>query len=100
MTGDDVLWAVIPYRNEDSDPAVQFLKVAPAAVTVQAGGTAAVTVTDGTSGAVVQGATIDGVLTDAQGKATLGFKTEGFFQYKATKVGDVRSNVLNVTVTN
>lgn len=54
--------------------------------------------TDGKSGAPAQGAVIDGVITDANGKAVLRFPKRGAFSYKATKADAVRSNALVVEV--
>ena len=76
-----------------------LLKLVPAAVTVKRGTGFAVTVTDGRTGTAVQNASVDGVHTDVDGKATLFLFDAGFFQFKAHKTGDVRSNVMNVTVT-
>lgn len=67
VTGDNVLWAVIPGPYGTG---VYYLKVTPAAVTVKVGAKNMATVTDGKSGVVVQNATTA--------------KT-GFFQYKATR---------------
>lgn len=100
--GDEVLWAFITVKDTDSsntDLSVLFLKLAPTTVTVKKGKGTTVTVTDGRTGVVVQNASVAGVKTDADGKATLYFFETGFFQYKAHKTGDVRSNVMNVTVT-
>lgn len=91
--GDDVVWAFV------TDVGV-FLKLAPAAVTVKEGKGFVVTVTDGRTGLAVQNASVDGVHTDAAGKATLYLFRTGFFQFKAHQTGSVRSNVMNVTVTN
>lgn len=57
------------------------------------------TVTDERTGAVVKDASVDGVHTDANGEATLYLFNTGFFQSKAHQTGSVRSNVMNVTVT-
>lgn len=98
VPGDTVLWAWIPARNErpiDSN----FLKVSPETLKVKQYATGTVTVTDGRTGKAVQGAVVDGVTTGTDGKATITFHHKGFQQYKATRTGDVRSNVLNVTVT-
>ena len=103
--GDEVLWAFITYSPCcDTDPACcdkpfVFLKLVPTAVTVKKGKGFVVTVTDGMSGAAVQNASVDGVHTDANGKATLYLFNPGFFQFKAHQTGSVRSNVMNVTVT-
>ena len=99
--GDEVLWAFIGVPSATgSDAAVLFLKLTPTAVTVKKGKGTVVTVTDGRTGIVVPSASVAGVKTDAKGKATLYFFEPGFHQFKAHKTGDVRSNVMNITVTN
>ena len=97
--GDDVLWAFITEPPGTGDSDVVFLALAPSSVTVKKGKGFVVTVTDGRTGAAVKGASVDGVRTDAGGKATLYLFNTGFFQFKAHQTGSVRSNVLNVTVT-
>ena len=101
--GDEVLWA---YLNEvwpvedDNAKSVSLLKLSPTAVTVKKGQGIAVTVIDGRTGNNTKGASVAGVKTDSQGKATLYFSKPGFYQFKAHRTGDVRSNRMNVTVTN
>lgn len=90
--GDQVLWAFDAFSKN------AFLKVDPGAITAKQGQAIMVTVTDGKTGAPVQGAVIDGVTTNASGKAVLRFWTQGVFTYKATKDDAIRSNVLVVTV--
>ncbi|CAF9923154.1 hypothetical protein IMSHALPRED_005865 [Imshaugia aleurites] len=101
--GDDVLWAFItlPAVGGDTNEAtgVSFLKLIPMSVTVKKGKGFTVTVTDGRSGNATQNASVAEVKTNAEGKATLYLFDAGFFQYKAHRTGDVRSNVMNVTVT-
>ena len=79
---------------------VSYLKLTPTTITVKKGTDFIVTVIDGRGGNVTEGASVAGVKTDAKGKATLSFSEPGFHQYKAHRTGDVRSNVMNVTVTN
>ena len=99
--GDSVLWAFITLPpNSDNTDKVLFLKLAPTSITVKKGKGFTVTVTDGRSGVAVQDASVDGVHTDASGKAALYLFSTGFFQFKAHQTGNVRSNVMNVTVTN
>ena len=98
--GDDVLWAFITEPPGTGDSDVVFLKLAPTSVTAKKGKGFVVTVTDGRTGAAVKNASVDGVHTDASGKATLYLFHTGFFQFKAHQPGSVRSNVMNVTVTN
>ena len=97
--GDEVLWAFIA-EPPCCDNHYVFLKLAPTVGTVQKGKGFVVTVTDGMTGAAVKNASVDGVHTDANGKATLYLFKAGFFQFKAHQTGSVRSNVMNVTVTN
>ena len=100
--GDDVLWAFTPRQDDDYTTVhgTPFLKLSPAAVTVKKGKKFKVTVIDGKSGTKIQGASVSGVTTDLQGTATLSFSKAGFYQFKATKIGTVRSNLISVTVTN
>lgn len=101
--GDNVLWAFKnqgPYGVGLDPPLPAFLKLEPETVTVKKGKGFTVTVTDGLSGNATQNASVDGVKTDAEGKATLYLFHTGFFQYKAHRGNDTRSNVMNVTVTN
>ena len=102
--GDDVLWAMItdsPFGFIGAEARnVSYLKLTPTSITVKKGKGFTVTVTDGRGGNATQGASVAGVKTDAKGKATLYLFEPGFYQYKAHRTGDVRSNVMNVTVTN
>lgn len=101
--GDDVLWAMItvfPTGFIGAVPRnVSYLKLTPTSVTVKKDKGFTVTVTDGRGGNATEGASVAGVKTDAKGKANLYFSKPGFYQYKAHRTGDVRSNVMNVTVT-
>jgi len=90
--GDHVLWAFDAFNK------VYFLKVEPEAAVVKVGKSLTVTVTDGMTGVVVPGATIDGVVTNAAGMATLTFKKVGVFELKATRSDSLRSNALIVAV--
>ena len=96
-----MLWAYItdPPGTDDTD-SILFLKLSPTVVTVKKGKGFVVTVIDGRSGVAVHNASVDGVHTDVNGKATLYLFNPGFFQFKAHQTGNVRSNVMNVTVTN
>lgn len=100
--GDDVLWAYMevgPSFNTDVNPERSFLKLEPTEVTVKRGQGFTVTVTDGRTGNLTQNAIVAGFKTNAQGEATIHLSKPGFFQYKAERVPDVRSNVMNVWVT-
>jgi plastocyanin len=90
--GDSVLWAFDAFNQN------AFLKVEPKQITAKKGQTKTVTVTDGSTGAPASGAVIDGVTTDAGGKATLTFPKRGIFTYKATRSDALRSNALVVVV--
>ena len=101
-----MLWAFITDPPADTGSGysndtfvVYFLKLTPTVVTVKKSKGFTVTVTDGRTGVAVENASVDGVHTDASGKATLYLFTTGFFQFKAHRTGNVRSNVMNVTVT-
>ena len=87
-----MLWAYNAFNLE------HFLKVSPAEVTVKKGKSETVTVVDGTTGTPVQGASIDGVTTDANGNAVLTFEKVGIFEFKATAADSLRSNKLVVIV--
>lgn len=91
-TSDQVLWAYDAFNKN------AFLKVEPSRITVRKNQPKIVTVTDGSTGAPAQGAVINGVTTDASGKATLTFPKPGVFTYKATKSDAIRSNALLVVV--
>ena len=76
-----------------------FLKVTPnVIVNAKAGSSHVVTVTDLLEKIPIQGASIAGALTDANGKATLKFPKAGAFRFKAERNDSVRSNALYVTV--
>ena len=53
---------------------------------------------DGRRGNATQNVTVAGVKTDATGNATIHLSQTGFFEYKASRSGDVRSNAMDVTV--
>ena len=88
-----------PIGVGESPRNVSYLKLTPTSITVKKGSGFTVTVIDGRGGNATQGASVAGVKTNAQGKATLYLSKPGFYQYKAHRTGDVRSNVMNVTVT-
>ncbi|KAI4201419.1 MAG: hypothetical protein LQ350_003257 [Teloschistes chrysophthalmus] len=90
--GDQVLWAFDAFSKS------YFLKVTPNVIAVKKGESKTVTVTDGTTGVPIANATIDGVTTDANGKATLVFPKLGVFDYKAERSDSIRSNALYVVV--
>ena len=90
--GDQVLWAFDAFSKS------YFLKVNPAYLAVKQGSTKTVKVTDGSTGAAIAGAVIDGVTTEANGNAALTFGKKGVFKYKAEKSDAIRSNALVVLV--
>ena len=90
--GDDILWAFDAFNK------VFFLKAEPAEAVVKEGGSLTVTVTDGTSGVPVPGASIDGVMTGADGVAVLAFPRKGVFTFKAQRSDSLRSNAIAVAV--
>jgi hypothetical protein len=67
---------------------------------VEAGRSAAVTVTDGTTGQPLEGATIAGVpgATGPDGRLDVSFEAEGIRSLKADRAASVRSNTLEVCV--
>jgi len=88
---DQVLWAFNAFN------ANAFLKLTGPSV-VKEGETATFAVTDGLTGDAVQGASIGGETTDANGHAVVMFKTPGAHTFKATKESTIRSNELVVLV--
>lgn len=59
-----------------------------------------VTVIDGSTNDPIEGASIGGQLTNADGHATLTFGTDGVHNLKAERADSIRSNTLKVIVTN
>lgn len=57
-----------------------------------------VTVTDGTCGCAISGATVGGATTDANGQAVLRFQSAGNVTLKAERADSVRSNALTVEI--
>ncbi|MDQ3648458.1 MAG: fibronectin type III domain-containing protein [Actinomycetota bacterium] len=90
-TGDEVLWTYDAFSKQHA------LKLAgpDSARTGQAFG---VRVTDGANGAPLAGASVGGKLTDAGGRATLGYAQPGVYRLKATRADSVRSPLLTVCV--
>jgi hypothetical protein len=62
------------------------------------GDTVTLTVTDWTTGDPVQGATVGGATTGADGKATITLANAGTQTFKASKAGQIRSNALSMAV--
>jgi len=88
-TGDSVLWA---FDAANKAP----LKLTGPVERVQAGALFNVTVTDALTGLPVAGASVDGVVSDANGVAKISL--DGSSTVKAEKEGWIRSNGVAVTV--
>ena len=88
-----------PSFNTNINLEISFLKLSPTTVTVKKGRSFTVTVIDGRNGNLTQNAIVAGIKTDALGKATIYPSKTGFFVYKASRTGDVRSSAMYVTVT-
>ena len=67
-------------------------------VVVKKGKEAVFTVIDGQAGVPIEGAEVNGQLTDVNGHVTLTFSHVGKQSFKATKEGTIRSNALSITV--
>ena len=94
QTGDDVLWAY------NASQTTVFLKVMPSTATIKKGGSVTFTITDGLSGKVQSGATIHGAQANTKGEVVVSYATTGYFPFKAKETGAVRSQLVEVTVTN
>ena len=90
--GDHVLWAFNAFNMK------YFLKLTgPTTTTV--GVPITVTVIDGATQAPISEATVGGRKTDANGQATVVFRSPGVHSIKAERATDsIRSNALQVTV--
>jgi len=87
------LWAFDAFNK------AHFLEVTPGYMAVTPATQVTVTVTDGSSGQAVSGASINSVLTDANGKAVFNAPTiPGCYQFKATKSDSIRSNAFYLSV--
>ena len=91
-------YITLPLGSDDID-GILFSKLAPTSATVKKDAVFTVAVTDGRTGGAVQNASVDGVHTNASGKATLYLFDAGVFQFKARQTGNVISEVRNVTMT-
>lgn len=89
--GNEVLWAF------DAFNANAFLKLT-GPVTTRVNKDVVLTVTDGSSGSPIEGAAVDGKVTDVNGHVTLTFTTPGVKTLKAEKESAIRSNGLVVLV--
>jgi hypothetical protein len=88
---DQVLWAY------DAFNAQHFLKLAGPGI-VRKGKPFIVTVTDGSTGVPIQGATVGTSTTDANGYAVLTYTTDGVQKVKAERADSIRSNALTTLV--
>ncbi|KAF8972319.1 hypothetical protein BDZ97DRAFT_1901378 [Flammula alnicola] len=88
---DEVLFAF------DAFSKAHFLKLS-GPKEAHAGKPAVFTVTDGTTGAPVAGADIDGQTSDANGKVSVTFGKTGLNGVKATKSDSIRSNQVEILV--
>ncbi|ESK86905.1 surface cell-adhesion protein [Moniliophthora roreri MCA 2997] len=90
--GDEILFAF------DAFSATAFLKLKGPHV-AHVNQPVTLTVTDGSTGKTVQGADVDGAVSDANGKATITFGKAGLHGVKAQKAGTIRSNQVSIVVT-
>jgi hypothetical protein len=97
QAGDSVVFAYDSSCNCPPDYTKQFLALTgPGRAAV--GRSLEVAVTDGETGAPVDGATVGGRLTAVDGKASLLFDSPGVRSFKAERADMVRSNALRVCV--
>ena len=89
--GDELLFAY------DTFTKLHALKLVAPRV-AQVGEQFQVEVTDGATGEAIPGASVEGVLTGADGLATLSYPTAGMKQPKATRFDSVRSNAAPICV--
>ncbi|KAI9887439.1 MAG: hypothetical protein M1823_000776 [Watsoniomyces obsoletus] len=91
--GDEILFAFDAFNKEN------FLKLAPDEPDRVATNTPfTVTVTNGQDGTPIEGATVGGQTTDANGQATLTFSHPGKYVLKAERSDSIRSNAITVHV--
>ncbi|KAJ7768264.1 hypothetical protein B0H16DRAFT_1882173 [Mycena metata] len=98
-TGQSILWAF------DAFSKTFFLKLAAVSHTTKVGKPFLVTVTDGTSGVPISGATVnvfgkgsESVVSDENGVASIVFKHAGVYKLKAERSDSIRSNMVDVIV--
>ncbi|KAJ7592624.1 hypothetical protein C8J56DRAFT_929070 [Mycena floridula] len=89
--GDEILWAF------DAFSAVDFLKLEGPA-TAKVGKPLTLTVTDGSTGALIEGADVNEGVSDSNGRVTIIFGKVGTHGVKAQKEGSIRSNQLIIQV--
>jgi hypothetical protein len=88
---DEVLWAFDAFNVGD------FLKL-DGPKTVRRNRPFKLTVTDGSTGALIAGADVDGHISDAKGVVTISYGSVGRKSVKATKDNAIRSNRLDIRV--
>jgi hypothetical protein len=90
QTGQDIVWAI----TDGSEPVLKLT----GPLTAHVGVPATYTVTDEGTGAPVAGATVGGATTAANGTASVTFTSAGLNGLKATRTGDIRSNLVRTLV--
>jgi hypothetical protein len=91
--GQDLLFAFDAFNK------AHFLKLEISQKIIQIGYPLTVTVTDGLTGQPIDGATIGGVTTNTDGRATITFKDLGLQRLKAERYDSIRSNEIIVAIT-
>lgn len=86
---------LIAYEALDTQ---QYLRLSSASYSTKVGEPVIITVTNGTAQTPVEGATVNGQMTDADGKVTLTFTSGGLRQLKAEKLNAIRSNAIAIFV--
>jgi hypothetical protein len=90
---DEILWAYNAFNAQ------YFLNVEPQTASLAIGGTQVFTITDGNTGVPLEGASFNGLTSNANGQVTFTATVAGTFRYKATLSGSIRSPVAIITVT-
>src|SRR3954452_2015593 len=89
--GDEVLWAFDGFSKQ------HVLRLAGPG-SANTGQPVSVTVTDGKDGSKLSGASVNGSLSGADGRATLAFRDPGIYVLKAERADSIRSNALRLCV--
>lgn len=92
LNGDQILIAY------DAFNAQRYLRLSSASYYTKVGKPVIITVTNGTAQTPVEGATVNGQTTDANGKVTLTFTSSGLMKLKAEKLNAIRSNAIVIFV--
>jgi len=96
--GDEVLWAFDAFNVEHFLQASTDTEFTTTTTVTYFGRVVKLYVRDGSTKLPVEGAVIGGVMTDANGQASLNFEKSGRHCLKGTMVGSLRSNVVTVVV--